>query len=103
MQSARAEIVNYAIQDQLSLLNKPSSLNYSFASAVLSITGAADIDDYIAAVSSVVYSNTADEPINEVKVIRSTVTDSLLFSPSIAVTNSWPIANSSTSNSVEIL
>ena len=84
-------------------MTKPPSLNYSFASGVLSIIGAADIDDYIAAVSSIVYNSTDDEPINDVKVIRITVTDSPLFSPTMAVTNSWPIGNSSTSNSVEVL
>ena len=103
LQSARAEIVNNTIQDQLSLLTKPPSLNYSFDSGVLSIIGAADIDDYISAVSSIVYNNTAEEPINDVKVIRITVTDSPLFNSTMAVTSSWPIANSSTSNSVEIL
>ena len=100
LQSARAEIVNYATQDQLSLSSKPLSLNYSFDSGVLIITGAADIDEYITAVSSIVYNNTAIEPIDEVKVIRITVTDSPLFSPTVAV---WPIADSSTSNSIEIL
>ena len=103
LQSARAEIINYATQDQLSLKSKPPSLDYSFDSGVLSITGAADIDDYITAVSSIVYNNTADEPVNEVKVIRITVTDSPLFIPTMTLTNSWPVANSSISNSVEIL
>ena len=103
LQSARAEIVDYATQDQLSILSKPSSLNYSFDSGVLSITGAADINEYITAVSSIVYNNTAIEPIDEVKVIRITVTDSPLFSPTVTITNPWPIANSSTSNSIEIL
>ena len=103
LQSARAEIVNNTTQDQLSLLTTPPSLNYSFDSGVLSIIGAADIDDYISAVSSIVYNNTAEEPINDVKVIRITVTDSPLFNSTMAVTSSWPIANSSTSNSVEIL
>ena len=103
LQSARAEIVNNTTQDQLSLLNTPPSLNYNYDSGVLSIIGAADIDHYIAAVSSIVYINMAEEPINDVKVIRITITDSPLFNSTMAVTSSWPIANSSTSNSVEIL
>ena len=103
LQSARAEIINYATQDQLSLLSKPPSPNYSFDSGVLTITGVADIDDYITAVSSIVYNNTADEPVNEVKLIKITVTDSPLFIPTMALANSWPTANSSTSNSVQIL
>ena len=103
LQSARAEIDNYTDQDQLSTLTKPPSLHCNYNNGVLSITGTASIEEYITAISNIVYDSIADEPLNDVKTIRITVTDSELFSTTMAINNPWPIANSSTSNSVEIL
>ena len=103
LQSARAEIVNYTSQDQLLMLTKPPSLHCNYNDGVLSITGAASIEDYITAISNIVYNSTADEPLNDIKEIRITVTDSELFCTTMTISSPWSIATSSTSNPIEIL
>jgi len=102
LQSATAEVVNFIGEDQLLLFN--TSLYSDYSNGVLTIKGAAGIDEYIEAINNIMYNNTADEPLDGVKTIRITVTDSALFnSTTSTANNSWNIGNSSTSNPIEIL
>ena len=88
LQSARAEIVNYNEQDQLLLtasLNTP--LNSFYDNGVLSITGEASLEEYEAAISSIVYNNTDSEPLSDVKRITITVTGPPLYDTMASTTS----------------
>ena len=80
-----------------------TALAYNYDNGVLIITGPASIEDYRAAITSIVYINTA-EPLGDVKTIIIDVTDSPVFNTTQATNNDdVEIANTSTSNSIEVL
>ena len=83
--------MDYTEQDQLSLTGT-TSLSGSFGNGTLTITGNDTIEEYIDVIGQITYINTADEPMNSVRVIVITVTDSPLTS-----------GDSATSNSINIL
>lgn len=100
LQSGTVEIVNYRDEDQLSIIN--ATLKYTYKDGVLNITEPAGIEEYLAAINSIVYNNTAAEPLSDVKTIRITVTDSPVFTTENPTSNNLTIANSSISNAIEL-
>ena len=77
LQSATIEIINYNSEDQLLLTN--TTLMSSYKNGVLNITMEASIEEYEAAINSVVYNNTVKEPTSDIKRITINVTDSPVF------------------------
>ena len=73
LQSATIEIINYNSEDQLLLTNTTLTSNYE--NGVLTITMAASVKEYEAAINSVVYNNTVEEPTSDIKRITIIVTD----------------------------
>ena len=100
LQLGTVEIVNYRDEDQLSIIN--ATLKYTYKDGVLNITEPAGIEEYLAAINSIVYNNTAAEPLSDVKTIRITVTDSPVFTTENPTSNNLTIANSSISNAIEL-
>lgn len=101
LQSASVEIVNYNSEDQLSVMN--GTLASTYGNGVLTITGPASVEEFQAAINNIVYSNTVDEPLSDVKMITINVTDSPVFNTDSPTNNPLMIANSSTSNMIEIM
>ena len=101
MQSATIEIVNYNSEDQLLLTDTTLTGNYE--NGVLSITEEASIEEYEAAINSIVYNNTVEEPTTSTKRIMISITDSPVFMPTIPTNNDIDVANTSTSNSIDIM
>ena len=100
MQSATIQIVNHISEDQLLLTNTALTSNYD--DGILSIDTPANVMEYEAAINSILYNNTVEEPTNGSKRIRITVMDSPLFNATTTTNNPLPVANSSTSDPIEI-
>ena len=91
LRSARAEIIDYTEFDQLSIAG-PTSLSYTYSRGVLTIRGGGSIEEYTNAISQITYNNTADQPVNSVRVVTITVTDSPLTNGGSPTSNSINIS-----------
>jgi len=83
--------MNYTEQDQL-LLTGPTSLNSTFESGVLTISGNGTIEEYIDVIRQITYNNTDNEPENSVRLIMVTVNDSPLTNGGSPTSNSINIS-----------
>ena len=101
LQSGTVEIINYRDEDQLLIID--TTLKYAYNNGVLNITEPAGVEEYQAAINSIVYNNTAAEPLSDIKTIRITVTDSPVFvADGPTSKNNLMIANSSISNAINL-
>ena len=82
--------MDYTEQDQLSLTG-PTSLSWSFGNGALTITGDGTIEEYIDVIGQITYNNAADEPMNSVRMIVITVTDSPLIDKTSSTSNATNI------------
>lgn len=80
-----------------------ATLEYTFSNGVLTITEPGYVKGYEEAINNIVYSNADEEPLSGVRMIRINITDSPLFDTDLEITNQSLIANSSISNTIEIL
>ena len=100
LQSATVQIINYNREDQLLLTD--TALTSTYENGILSIATAASVKEYEAAINSIVYNNTVEEPTSGIKRIVITVIDSPVFNTTTPTNNPLPVASSSTSNSIDI-
>ena len=91
LQSARAEIIDCTEFDLL-IAGNITSLSYTYTRGVLTIRGTGSIEEYTNAISQITYNNNDDQPVNSVRVVTITVTDSPLTNGGSPTSNSINIS-----------